>query len=334
MRIKKSLLTILLFLFGYVARAQDPIFTQSFFVQETLNPAFSGFEDNGRTHLGLLHRTQWPNLDLKINTQYFFWNKSIEYGSGQGFGFGLSGLRHHESFTNYSHHQINANYAHRVNLNGGWYFRPAVEVGAGFKDFRFSSLTLADQININTGTVSSTSVDPLALNNDNVFFLDISSGIVFEKEEHNGIAYWFGASVKHLNRPNISFVQGENLPLDIFYSLHATYRFPFLNDYSIMLTTNYMQQGEYNRLDLGAMFQVNQFLAAITAASNPNGSSSNSHLLTSVNAFFGLEYTDFRFGVSYDFNTSQIGRTNGVYELSVTYLSRCRSCTTQRGRKR
>ena len=164
--------------------------------------------------------------------------------------------------------------------------------------------------------------------------IDISSGLVFEKEESNGYTYWFGASVKHLNRPNIAFVEGENLALNIFYSLQGNFRFPFLYDNDIMLSANFMQQGEFNRLDIGSLIQINQFLFGITAATNPAKNSGNSHLLTSVNMFVGLEYTDFRFGISYDFNTSKIGNTNGVYELSITYLSRCRNCGLDRSRKR
>ncbi|WP_418508911.1 PorP/SprF family type IX secretion system membrane protein [Corallibacter sp.] len=317
-----------------LVNAQDPIFTQSIFIQETLNPGYSGFEDNDRIYAGLIHRTQWPRLDLKINTQYLFLNKSIDQGPRLGYGLGINALRHHESFTNYSHTQINVNYAQRFNLNEGWVFRPGVEVGAGFKDFQFENLTLEDQININTGEISSSTVDPLAINNDNVFFIDISSGLVFEREERYGIAYWFGLSVKHLNRPNISFVQGENKKLDMFFSLNGNYRFPFLGDHSALISAVYMQQGNYNRLDLGSLFQVRQMLFGITAATNPARNSSNSHILTSINGFLGLEYNQFRFGLSYDYNTSKIGNTNGVYELSVTYLTRCRSCNIDRSRKR
>ncbi|RKE98355.1 PorP/SprF family type IX secretion system membrane protein [Ichthyenterobacterium magnum] len=330
----KVLLAIIICFFLSEVKAQDPIFTQSSFILETINPGFSGFEDNGRTHLGLLHRTQWPRLGLRVNTHYAFWNKSIENSQSSAFGFGFSALRQVESISKYSLNQLNANYAHRVNLNGGWFFRPAIEVGVGYKTFNFQNLTLGDQININTETINPTSVDPLVSNNDNLYFLDISSGLVLEKEEFNGITYWFGVSVKHLNRPNISFVEGDNVPLNIFYSVHGNFRFPVLNDYHLMLSANFMKQGEFNRLDIGTLFHVNQFLFGITAATNPAKNSDNSHILTSINSFIGLEYTDFRFGVSYDFNTSQIGRTDGVYELSITYLSRCRSCNTDRGRKR
>jgi len=33
-----------------------------------------------------------------------------------------------------------------------------------------------------------------------------------------------------------------------------------------------------------------------------------------------------RFSFSYDINTTNIGRTDGVYEISVTYLTGCLIC--------
>lgn len=330
----KILLIILCVLAVYSAKAQDPIFSQSSYVQETLNPGFSGFEDNERIYAGILSRVQWPNLNLKLTTQYAFINKSYDYGPGLGFGIGINAAWQYESFNNYSYYQLNANYAHRVNLGDGWFFRPGIEVGVGHKSNRFRNLTLADQININTGIINPVSVDPMLYSTINPYFMDFGAGVVFERTEYQGSTYWFGASVKHLNRPNISFVEGEKVPLHIFYSLHGNYRFPFLLDDTIMMTINYMQQGPYNRLDVGSMFQVNQLLLGLTAATNPARNDSNSHLLTSVNAFVGLEFSELRFGFSYDMNTSKIGNTGGVYEFSLTYLSRCRSCNIDRSRKR
>ena len=328
-------LIILAVLMGFwKADAQDPVFTQSNFIQETINPAFSGFEDNDRINAGMLSRVQWPNLDLQINTQYAYVNKSFDYGPSLGFGVGVNAVWQYESFNNYNYAQINFNYAHRVNLNNGWYFRPAIEVGVGNKSNRFRNLTLADQININSGFINPVSVDPLADRLNNIFFLDISSGFIIEKQTLKDISYWFGGSVRHLNRPNISIVDGEKLPLDIFYSFHGNFRFPFLRENSIMLTTNLMVQGPYNRLDIGSIFQLDSVLLGLTAATNPARNDGNEHLLTSLNAFVGFEYETFRFGFSYDKNTSNIGRTDGVYELSMTYLSRCQRCTTFRGRKR
>lgn len=304
------------------ANAQDPVFTQYFLVPESLNPGFSGFEDS--SYMGLIHRTQWPNLDLRVDTDYVFFNSWIENVGG----IGVSILNQHENSTNYNHFQGNVNFAYHVKLANDWYFRPGIEVGFGTKSFNFSNLVLADQININSGTISSSSSDPFALNaNNNVSFFDFSTGFVFDKKNtRNDTDLWFGASIKHLNRPNISFVDNNNIPLDIFYSVHGSYKFPYFDRNDMLLSLNYMQQGEYNRMDLGAMIRLEKLMLGATAVTNPAKNNPNSHLLTSVNAFVGLELEKLRFGFSYDFNTSDIGRTNGVYELSITYLTSCLIC--------
>lgn len=304
------------------ANAQDPIFSQYFLVPESLNPGFTGFEDS--SYMGFIHRTQWPNLDLRVDTDYVFFNSWIENVGG----IGISILNQHESNTNYNHLQGNANFTYHVELANDWFFRPAVEVGFGTKSFNFSNLVLADQININSGTISGSTSDPFASNiNNNISFFDFSTGFVFDKKNtRNDTDLWLGAAIKHLNRPNISLVDNNNVPLDIFYSVHGSYKFPYFNNNDMLLSLNYMQQGEYNRMDLGAMIKLEMLMLGLTAVTNPAKNDTNSHLLTSVNTFVGLELERLRFGFSYDFNTSNIGRTNGVFELSVTYLTSCLIC--------
>ena len=311
--------------FYFKANAQDPIFTQYFMVPETLNPGFSGFEQ--ATYFGVMHRTQWPHLDLQVDTQYAFLNTWLE-SSRDGIGVGFSFLNQHEASTNYNHFQFNGNFAYIVSLANEWYFRPAIEVGYGMKSFNFRNLLLSDQININAGTVSAVSGDPFAMNaNSNVGFIDFSVGFVFDKKNKaNDTDLWFGAAIKHLNQPNISFVDNNNVPLDILYTVHANYKFPYYDYNDMILSLNYMQQGEFNRLDLAATAKLNKLFLGVMAVTNPSKNSRNSHLLTSVNALLGLEFERLRFGFSYDFNTSNIGRTDGVYELSITYLADCLIC--------
>jgi hypothetical protein len=45
------------------------LFLQYFLVPETLNPGFTFMET---TYAGILHREQWPDLDLKVDTDYAF----------------------------------------------------------------------------------------------------------------------------------------------------------------------------------------------------------------------------------------------------------------------
>ncbi|WP_159019928.1 PorP/SprF family type IX secretion system membrane protein [Algibacter sp. L3A6] len=321
MKLKLSILLVLS-CFYFKANAQDPVFSQYFLVPETLNPGFSGFED--AAYFGVIHRTQWPSLDLRVNTEYAFYNTWIENLGGIGFSI----MNQHENNTNYNHLQANLNFAYHVELSNDWYFRPAIEAGFGQKSFNFNNILLSDQININSGIINPNSADPLAPNaNDKIMFMDFTAGFVFDKRNlRNDTDLWLGASIKHLNKPNISFVENGNVPLDIFYSIHANYKFPYFDRNDMLLSMNYMQQGAYNRLDIGTNIQLQKLLLGATAVTNPAKNDANSHLLTSVNTFIGLEMENLRFGFSYDINTTNIGRTDGVFEFSITYLTGCLTC--------
>ena len=316
MKIKIAAL-IILFSFSLKVKAQDPIFTQYFMVPETLNPGFTGFLET--TNAGILHRTQWPDLNFRVDTDFGFINTWLENANS---GIGVSVLNHREKFTNYNFTQVNFNYAYRVQLNDDWFFRPAIEMGFGNKSYGFQNIVLEDQINIGQGTINTSSVDPLLLS-DKVTFFDFSAGMLLNNENA-----WFGLSLKHINKPNISFSNIGNIPLQMFFSANAGYEF-LLGDYidityfpyetKMLLTSNYMHQGEYSRFDLGTGLVFKKFFFGVSAATNPGRKTNNSHFLTSVNAFGGLQYEHFKFGYSYDFNTSKIGKTGGIYELSVTY---------------
>ena len=317
------------------ARAQDPIFTQYFLIPETLNPGFSGFMET--TYAGIIHREQWPDLDLRIDTDYAFVNTwSDEINSG----FGVSVLNQRENVTNYNFFEINANYAYKVRLNDYWFFRPAIEVGYGIKSFAFQNLLLEDQINIGTGVINPNSNDPILLNSK-VNFFDVSAGMVFNTDE-----IWIGLSMKHLNKPNIAFSSQGNLPLNTFFSLSGGYEF-LIADYidavflpyetKFFVTSNYMQQGHYNRFDLGASILFEKIFFGATAVTNPAKNGMNGDLLTSVNLFTGLQYENLRLGLSYDLNTTKIGKTGGIYELSLTYqfslAKKCFGCPNYEGKR-
>ncbi len=312
----KLIVVIILFVFSISAKAQDPVFTQYFLVPESLNPGFTGFMET--TNIGLLHRTQWPDLNFKVDTEYAFYNTWLDEMNS---GVGISVLNHRENFTNYNFTQVNLNYAYRVQLNDDWYFRPALEIGFGNKTYGFQNIILSDQINIYSGIISPNSNETLPLR-DKVTFFDFSSGMLFNSENS-----WVGLSLKHLNKPNISFSTIGNVPLGTFLSISAGrevilsdyFYSSFSDDTKLLLTANYMQQAEYNRLDLGTGLVFKNIFWGATAALHPQKRVDESHFLTSVNVFGGLRFDHFKFGCSYDFSTSNIGKTGGVYELSITY---------------
>lgn len=178
------------------------------------------------------------------------------------------------------------------------------------------------QENISSGSVLLSSIDPLAYN-DKTTYNDFSAGMVFNNE-----SFWFGLSMKHINRPNISFVKNPDAKLERFFSFNTGYEirlsdhFDLFNlpyETSLLIASNYMQQGDFNRLDLGASLLFERLILGATVVSNPNKINSKSHLVTSLNFLMGLQYEKFRFAFSYDANVSRIGQTKGIFEFSLTY---------------
>lgn len=310
-----------------LSQAQDPIFTQFSLVPETLNPGFTGFLYNWRG--GIIHRRQWPDGVRVMDTDYGFLNKMI----GDKTALGMTILNQREAFTNYNYIQVNAAYAYKVELDNGWNFRPGIEVGYGRKNYNFQNLLLEDQININTGQISSSSIDQGILNyKENINFADISAGFVIDDEKG-----WFGASLKHLNRPNISFQNNSNVPLDLFLSIHGGYPIELQNtptmifpeNTKLLINFNYMRQSQFNRLDLGAALKLNTLIIGATMATNPEGKSTYSHFITSVNPYLSVHFDNFDFAYSYDASTSKLGHTQGIHEVSLTWQLRfCGTCNS------
>jgi type IX secretion system PorP/SprF family membrane protein len=321
--ISKLITTLLLT--SFIASAQDPIFTQFHNVPEALNPAFTASANTWNA--GILHRRQWPNENRRIDTQYGF----ISNLATDELGLGLTVQNHSEVFTGYNYLKLNGAASYRIDVSYDWRLRFGIEAGYGQKDFGFGGLLLEDQINTGTGAIDGPSVDPWLLQNNKIVFFDLTAGVLADTDEA-----WIGASLRHLTRPDISFNENGNVPLDMFLSVHGGYfwelgglpTFLFPEGTEVMIMGNYMRQSEYNRLDVGSVMDYGLFTVGVFTAVNLERRTDNAHLLTSVNPVATLNFGEFKLGYSLDINTSRIGRTGGVHELTLVWQSsrQCDKC--------
>jgi len=297
--------------------AQDVIFSQNFLVPETINTSFTGALRSSKA--GTVHRSQWRNSGLKTNSSFVFFDTWFE---GYKTGLGISVLNQTESASSYTFNQINFNYAMAFQINDSWYFRPSISVGYGAKNYGFQNLLLEDQINVNSGNINTSTLDPLLLSQLRSFF-DFSSSVLFNNDDS-----WIGLTVKHLNKPNISLTENGNVPLDVFISAHSNILIPIFNNYrndfagmsKLYLLTNFMMQGQFNRLDIGTQYVIDdRFSLGILASTSPMKNANQSALISAVNAFAGVRWNGFRFGYSYDINTTKLLNTGGIHEFSISY---------------
>jgi type IX secretion system PorP/SprF family membrane protein len=207
-------------------------------------------------------------------------------------------------------------------ISDKWHFRPSISAGFGMKNYGFQNLLLEDQINLNTSVINTSTIDPLLLNEQRNF-LDFSSSILFNNEDS-----WVGLTIKHLNKPNISLTENGNVPLDLFWSVHTKYYVSFLENFrtyfanksKIYMLSNFMMQGNFNRLDIGVQYVFDdQISLGITGSSSTLNKAENSSLITSVTTFLGARWQGFRYGYSYDFNTTNLMNIGGIHEFSISY---------------
>ena len=312
----KYIFPLLLILTLSKAYAQDPILSQSFVHPIVLNSGFNGASQN--TSTGIIHRSQWYDLNFNIDTQYAYFSTYI---SALNSGFGINIIKQSENKNNYNFTQANLSYTLILRLSEAWYFRPSVIVGFGMKDYGFQNILFEDQINLYSQVISK-STDPVALK-ENKLFLDVSASMLF-----NNRYSWIGLTLKHLNKPNISLTEYGNSTMDLFLSLHGEFKLPldtvfpyyFTESNSIYFLSNFMKQGEFSRLDLGFKYVFDDTYAiGIIAETDPLKSTNTGSSINSIDLFTGLKWDAFKFGFSYDFNINNIGYTGGIYEFSLSY---------------
>jgi len=295
--IKYRYILVLFFLFlTKMSFSQDPIFTQFYAIPTLNNPAFAGSE--GNTRLGMGYRSQWMTNRYNLSTFYISADKYIESINS---GIGISILDQNESLTGYNYLLLEASYSFHIQITDQWTFFPGLSVGYGFKQFDLTNIILGDQIDIGNGIILPGSNDPL-VNNDNVHFFDISAGGVLYGENA-----WIGISAKHLTKPDIAFTDQENVPLEMFFSIQAGYKWTiqstgfFPSDTFLFLTANMIKQGDNNRFDLGTEMEVSNFSFGILASGVIQKYFSESQTLISINPIIGLNFKKFKLGISYDF---------------------------------
>jgi len=311
----KNIISLLFFLAFFQSYSQDVIFSQNFLVPETLNSSFTGAIRS--TKVGSVFKSQWRNSSLKTSSNFAFVDTWLE---GYKTGIGISFLNQKESGSGYTFNQVSFNFAMKFEIGNSWFFRPSISSGFGMKSYGFQNLLLEDQINLNSNTTNTSSIDPILLNSQKSFF-DFSSSVIFNKKDS-----WFGLTLRHLNKPNISLTEGGNIPLDIFMSIHAKYNLPVFQNYGtwlgskskIYVLANYMNQRTYGRLDLGLQYVFDdKFSLGMTMFTVPDKSINS--LSSFLSTFIGLRAKGYRFGYSYDINTSKSISLGGVHEFSISY---------------
>ena len=323
---------LLMLLVSTTVFSQDYIYKNQNMVMGSINPSFYGFGDSSKA--GLIYSSEGFNQNSKMESKFAFVN---HYFEDYDFSLALDANTLQITTLGYSITSANLHYIYKTELNDQWIFNPSVSVGFGNTKLDYSALVFEDQLNVLTGSIAGVSNDPININNK-VNFLDVGAGVSFyNKSElfNNNTNMFFGANVKHINRPETSFNGNASNIKDLFLSLQTGIQFD-INKYDqgilpyysyLYLYNSFSKQGSKSRVDLyqeailGNVgfglnqhinnyngFSVSQFGTSLSVFIEEIEIGANYSFEVGGNKFGGASYNTFEMYIIFDFNTFKKNR--------------------------
>ncbi len=320
---RKLLVLSVTLLLSYLVQAQDPHFSQFFASPLTLNPAFTGKFD-GQLRFAANHRDQWPSIPKAYVTTSASLDFSIlknKIPSGDVFGIGFSGLSDQsaDAALKLNYGSVSLSYHKALDENG------YNTIGGGFQAtyssaiLDFTKLTFEDQLTQNgfTGTTNET-----LSNGNNQNYVDVNAGILYSGSSDGINNFYLGASVYHINRPNLSFID-KVWNLSPRLTVHGGGSFPVTDILNINISAIHQVQNKASETLIGAALSAN----LNNDTQNPSSVYFGSWIRfnDAIIPYVGIEVNGLRIGASYDINTSSLKAatsSRGGSEFSLIFIKK------------
>ncbi len=307
---KRRFYFIYLFIVVFCATgvAQDTHFSQYYANPLYLAPSLAGSSQQSR--VAAQYRDQWPSIPGKFVAYSF---SADHYFQKFKSGVGLRFLKEEMGTSGYNVSQAALSYSYYIKLNRKWSFRPGVGIYYSQRSVDRSKTIFGDQL---YGDENSPSLSYSKFKN--VSNVDVEASAMFNTEN-----YWVGATLDHLARPDVSFMN-RDYKLPIRYSLFTGYRFVFRRPYkkefrySITVSANYYLQGQNDQLDLGVYWNYKKFLAGFWYRGLP--SFKQNAISDAAILMLGYDFHGVKVAYSYDLTISKLGpSTGGAHEIAFSY---------------
>lgn len=323
----RQLIFIFYFLFfALFSYAQDPHFSQFFASPFTLNPAFTG-KFNGLVRVTSNYRNQWPEINNAYITataaaDFHILQDKIAYNDN--FGIGVMALNDNSANSAVKFNYASFSAAYQKGLDEDGYS----QIGVGFQVtyanmlINTSLLKFEDQLTTNgfTGITSEIFSNPNSLKAN---YVDVNAGLIYSGSSNDRNNYYFGVSMYHINKPKQTFV-GANYFLATRTTLHGGGYFGVGAKNTFHVSALHSMQAGANETLLGGAMQFN---VSEQGVEKPTSFYIGSwlRLNDAIIPYIGFEFDDFRFGTTYDINTSTLKPASinrGGIEISFIYILR------------
>ncbi len=321
------------------AQAQDLHFSQYYMSPLTLNPAMTGLF-NGNYRFTGNYRNQWQSVLPTVPFRTFAGSVDLSGKSGtyNRVGGGLHFFSDQAGSLNLSRTQVSASVAYLLALsrNRDYYIAAGIQAAITQSSFNYLKMTTGSQW---TGNA----YDALASTGETFYgrtksFADANVGVMWYHISNIRSFQYIGASVFHVNRPNISFVGNSVDRLYTKYTIHAGAGFKIKPRFDLNPYLLGMIQGPSFELTSGVLgkfilderkttafggtaFYIGPFYRIVGDNESKIGSDA---LIISTK----LDIDSFTFGLSYDVNLSGLipaSSGRGGPEIAFQYVGAFKS---------
>lgn len=295
----------------------DPHFSQYYVYPAWLNPALTGAFD-GDYRISGIYRTQWGNISSPYSTP----GLSAEFTTNKNSNFGVSILNQTAGDGGYTYTTGYASYAYN-----GVRFGPSenhrivmgIQIGVIRRQFNPDKLTFGDQWTPINGYNPGNATQEV-LNRTNSTSFDAGAGILYFDATPGKKANVFGGfSASHLTRPDDHFAAESSAKIPVRYTGHAGVRL-ILNDiWSLTPNLLYLRQGNAEEKMAGA------YLSLKAGPETDVLFGGNYRFEDAISPYIGFSHKNWVLGVSYDVNTSDLGKiakASNSFEISLSYIGR------------
>lgn len=313
-----TILLIVACLAGTVVRAQvDPHFSQYYVYPAWLNPALTGAFD-GDYRISGIYRSQWGNISSPFSTPAL----AADFTTNKNSNFGVSVLNQTAGDGGYNYLTAHASYAYTGVRFGAQEYQRIVmgmQIGIIQRKFNPSKLTFGDQWNPITGyNPGATSAEVLTRTSATSF--DANAGILYyDAEPGKKVNLFGGFAVAHLTRPDDQFSASGNARLPMRLTFHGGARITLSDMLSLTPNILYLKQGTAQEKMAGAYARL------IAAPGTDLMLGANYRFKDALSPFVGFAHQNLVLGVSYDVNTSELGKMahgSNSFEISLSFIGR------------
>tara|TARA_R110001592_G_scaffold88299_17_gene260104 strand:+ start:4187 stop:5221 length:1035 start_codon:yes stop_codon:yes gene_type:complete len=335
MRKLRNIVFIVGLLSSVIIYGQDAHFSQFSQTPQLINPAAAGsFRGSFRGVIN--YKTQWGGLGAAYKTYATSFDMPIAKGNGKRAHLGIGGNFYKDAAgdANYGNFLGGVSVAGILPVSEHHSFSAGIQVGFGQYSAQLTKLTWGNQFDgegfdteINSNEVSSLS---------SKLYTDLGAGVYYKFQ--NATQFFLGSELKsfnvgiaayHLNQPKQDFlgVVEEQLNMKIVAQFSGTFDMSG-SSVAIVPSMFYAQQLKYKEITAGMLLKI-----GFGSETRYTGLYKQSAVLFGVHYRVGdaiipqfyLQFSDFMFGVSYDYNNSDLSDAtngNGGFEISLKYVNK------------